>query len=85
MSSLIPSEFILVTIKTFEKTIFQNKVKAVSAYNDKGIFDVLAQHANFISLIKDFIILHQQNGAEEKIPIKTGILKVYANEVNIYL
>lgn len=85
MSSLIPNDVILVTIKTFEKTIFQNKVKAISSYNDKGIFDVLAQHANFISLIKDFIILHQQNGVEEKIPIKTGILKVYANEVNIYL
>jgi len=57
---------------------------AVSSYNEKGLFDVLPFHTNFISLIKTKLVLHK--GREEKeIKVGTGLLRVEKNLVSIYL
>lgn len=76
---------IAVKVRNREKTIFEGEVKAVSSENDKGVFDVLPRHANFISIIKNRIVLHGQRREKRKIQIKSGILKVWENQVSIYL
>ena len=73
-----------VTIKNRENTLFDGQVTAVSSFNDLGIFDVLPRHENFISLIKDKIILHK-NEKQKEFKIGQGVLKVRENNVNIYL
>lgn len=78
-------ELILLKIQTKEGMSFNDKVKAVTSYNDKGIFDVLAEHENFISVIKNKIIIHQIDGKDKEMKIDTGVLKVYANEAHIFL
>lgn len=75
---------LFVVIKDRENTIFQDKVKAVTSFNEIGVFDVLPQHAHFISLIKDNIILHKDNGREE-IKIEGGVMKVFEDKVEIYI
>lgn len=52
--------------------IYNDKVEAVSSKNDKGIFDILPEHENFISVIKEM-------------KIENGILRAYKNRVNIYI
>lgn len=86
MNGLINTqELIKVMIRTREGIIFDDKVKGLSSYNEKGVFDILPQHANFISLITNTIILHQKNDIDQLIPITSGILRVLEDEIKIYL
>lgn len=76
---------ISVKIRNREKVLFQGSVKSVSSENERGVFDVLPQHANFISIIKKKIVLHKPEKTKQEIEIETGILKVWENQISIYL
>lgn len=76
---------IAVTIKNRKGVLVQEEVKAISSLNDKGIFDILPEHANFISIIKDNIVLHKKDGSKNEMKIGKGVLRVYENEIHIYL
>jgi len=76
---------ILVTVRNREKILFQDKIKAMTSFNEVGPFDVLPEHANFISLIKKTLVLHKESGQKEELQIDDGVLKVYENEVRIYI
>lgn len=75
---------IQVTIKSRENTFYDGEVTGVSSYNDVGLFDVLPMHENFISIIRNKIILHK-NDKQKEFKIDQGVLKVRDNKVNIYL
>ncbi len=76
---------ILLKIQTKEGISFNDNVKAITSFNEKGIFDVLPQHENFISVIKNKIIIHTKDGKDKEIKIDNGVLKVYENEAHIFL
>lgn len=78
-------ELILLKIQTKEGTSFNDKVKAVTSFNDKGLFDVLAEHENFISIIKNKIIIHLETGESKEMKIDNGVMRVFGNEVHIFL
>ena len=78
-------KLILLEIQTKKGVSFIDKVKAVTTYNARGTFDILPEHENFISIIKNKIIIHMMDGEDKEIKIDTGVLKVYANEVHIFL
>ena len=65
--------------------ITKKEVAAISSVNKEGPFDVLPQHANFISIIKNELILYPTLNSPEKIPLKLGIFKFIKNEAKIYL
>ena len=65
--------------------LFSGKVKAVSSYNEKGLFDILSEHENFISLIYEKIVIHKNDDTKEEVKIDNGVLRVYKNNVNIYV
>lgn len=71
-------------IKDKEKVIFDGQVTAVSSFNDVGLFDILPLHENFISLVRDKIIVHDNNGQKE-FKINNGVLRVKEDKVDIYL
>lgn len=73
-----------VTIKNKERIVYEGQVTAVSSFNDVGLFDVLPLHENFISLVKDKIIVHDNSGQKE-FKINNGLLKVKDDKVDIYL
>lgn len=73
-----------VIIKNKESIIYDGQVTAVSSFNDVGLFDVLPLHENFISLVKDKIIIHDSSGQKE-FKINNGLLKVKDDKVDIYL
>ena len=74
-----------IDIKSRKKEYFKGKAHTLTSINETGEFDVLPYHANFITLIKDYIILDLKKGAERKIDIDTGVLSVEDNVVKIYL
>ena len=76
---------ILLKIQTKEGVSFNDKVRAITSFNEKGIFDVLPQHENFISVIKDKIIIHTKDVKDKEMKIDNGVLKVYENEAHIFL
>ena len=71
-----------VTIRTREKILFQGKVTGVTSLNERGIFDVLAGHENFISVVKEKLTIHD---SEKSFTFTTGILRVEENVITVYI
>lgn len=69
-----------------DKEAFSGKAKSVTSNNKKGVFDILPRHANFISLIYDFVSIIKENGEVLKINL-TGqsVMRVYEDKVDIFL
>lgn len=76
---------ISISIKNRQGTMFSETAKAVSSYNDKGPFDILPEHENFISIIKQKIIIHKLDNKTQEFKIDNGVLRVYKNNVNIFI
>ncbi len=76
---------LFVTVKEPGSTNFEGAAKAVTSFNDKGKFDVLPFHTNFISLIKEMVIIYKEDGSEKKIPLERGVIKVTADNVRILI
>ncbi|MFH1244364.1 MAG: hypothetical protein V1487_02205 [bacterium] len=71
-------------VRTDEKVLFEDEVEAVSSNNDVGVFDVLPQHIQFVTLVKEKIVAHRKNHDQE-IMIEGGILKVKDNVVEVFV
>ena len=83
--NIVKNQKLLAVIRDRNNLLFQGSVKAVSSLNDKGLFDVLPQHANFITLIKEFVTVHLPGKQEKRIEVESGVLKVRDNNVEVYL
>ncbi|OGK35335.1 hypothetical protein A3A93_02900 [Candidatus Roizmanbacteria bacterium RIFCSPLOWO2_01_FULL_38_12] len=74
-----------ISILSPDKIIYLGQAEAVTCKNEKGVFDILPLHSNFISLIDDYIIIHLPRGREHKIKIGRGLLKAIENKITILL
>ena len=57
----------------------------VSSYNKKGKFDVLPQHANFISLIQKSLVIRDNRGQTREINVNNGLMRVKKDIVEVYI
>ena len=76
---------ISVTIYDLEAIVYKGKIKALTSVNEKGKFDILPLHSNFISIVKDYLILHEREGKDKEFKLKRGVLRVVNNEISIFL
>lgn len=74
-----------VTVKGPSKQEFKGEAVSVTSLNKKGKFDVLPFHINFISLIKEYVIIIQKDKKKITFPLQSGIMKVYEDNVNILI
>lgn len=74
-----------VILRDRDKVIINSDVQTISGVNEKGIFDILPLHSNFITLIEQHIILTRTDGTKEEVVVNNGILRVIENRVEIYL
>lgn len=81
----IPSKNLILHVRNPERIVFEGEVEALSSINDKGPFDVLGNHGNFISIVKDRLIIYHKGGKKEDMKIEKGVLKVVANDVHVFL
>jgi len=79
------SKILKVEVINMEKIVYQGKAKTVSSVNEKGPFDILPSHENFISIIeKKVVIIHSDNQKKE-FKVEQGILKVQNNKIWVFL
>lgn len=74
-----------VIVRDRNALVFEGSVEGISSFNDKGPFDILAQHANFITLIKKELVLHLTDRQEKRVDATSGVLKIRDNMIEIYL
>jgi F0F1-type ATP synthase epsilon subunit len=82
---MLTDSILTVVVRNKDNILYSGQAFAVSAINDKGPFDVLAQHESFISLIKDKIIIRTTPTTKKEIQIENGILKIYKDNVRVYV
>lgn len=82
---MLKASILTVVVRNKDKILYSGQAYAVTAVNDRGIFDILAQHESFISLIKDRITIHTTPQEKKEIQIENGIVRVYKDKVYIYV
>jgi F0F1-type ATP synthase epsilon subunit len=76
---------LFVSVKSPQQTHYEGWAKAISSINNKGKFDILGYHANFITIIKHSITIHLENKEKITIPLEQGVIKVSKNNVRVFL
>ena len=75
-----------VIARSRNKEYFNGEAQSLSAVNGKGIFDILPDHENLVSLIFGYLDILPIKGAKVHIPIEgKGVLRVYKNVIDVYL
>ncbi len=72
-------------VRTPEKLIFKGEARAVSSVNERGPFDVLPSHQNFITIIHEKLVIIDTNGEKQDIQVQRGVMRVHENEVTVFL
>jgi F-type H+-transporting ATPase subunit epsilon len=67
------------------QTLYDGPALSVSASNKVGPFDILADHANFFSLLTEGDIVVNTGYQTFNFPIQHGIVKVKNNEVTLFI
>jgi F0F1-type ATP synthase epsilon subunit len=74
-----------VRILSPKKTLFSGLASSLTSVNSSGKFDILAQHANFITLIKNTPInLIKDNGESLTFNFNVAIILAINNVVTVY-
>lgn len=63
---------------------FEGEVSAVSAINETGPFDVLKDHANFISILPAGSVKILTRFGKREVEISRGILRASNNRVTLF-
>ncbi|MDC0449028.1 hypothetical protein OAL67_00240 [bacterium] len=74
-----------VSIRSREKHLFDGNVSTLTSINDTGEFDVLGYHANFVTLIKKYVLLDKGLSTQKKFEFDTAVLSVASNKVDVYV
>lgn len=72
-------------VRVRDGVIYEGKVISISSYNEVGKFDVLPEHANFISLINKGLVIREKGGSEKEIKFDNALMRVRENNVEVYL
>jgi len=78
-------ETIHVIVRNRTQILFDGDVKSVTSKNDTGLFDILPEHTNFISIITSPLILGKIDGQKQQIFFQNGLIKVKDNSIFCYI
>jgi F0F1-type ATP synthase epsilon subunit len=76
---------LILTVKSRNGVILAGTFKSVTSNNDKGRFDVLSYHANFISLIRDYVEYIGFDDKKGMLPIRDAVMRVDDNKVDVFM
>lgn len=82
---MLKDSILTIIVRNKDQVLYSGQAFAVTAYNDNGLFDVLAQHESFISLIRNKVVIHITPTKTQEIQIENGILRVYKDQIFIYV
>ncbi len=72
-------------IQSRDGILFQGEITSLTAKNSHGTFDILKNHANFISLVGETLIIRDKEKIEREMRVENAILKAKENNVEIYV
>ncbi|KKU02752.1 MAG: H+transporting two-sector ATPase delta/epsilon subunit [Candidatus Amesbacteria bacterium GW2011_GWA1_46_35] len=78
-------DLLTVIIRDRKGVVWEGEAAAVTGRNVKGPFDILPEHANFISIISKKLIIKTPDKKSREFNVESGILQVRENKVMIYL
>lgn len=78
-------ETIVVDIRSRKEKFFHGDAKSVTSINETGEFDVLPQHANFVTLIRGHVIVDKGLPSEKRFELDNGVLAAKTKAVDVYL
>jgi len=64
---------------------FQGQAHSVTSINTTGVFDILPMHANFVTLVKDYLIVDRGLATEKRIEFKTAVMSAIGNKIDVYV
>lgn len=79
------TEELKVDIRNRKEQFYDGTAKTVSSINDTGEFDVLPKHANFVTLIRGYVIVDRGLPSEKKFEVDNGVLAAKTGAVDVYL
>ncbi len=74
-----------VVVRDINGALFDGSASAVSSINDKGKFDILVSHANFVTTLKDYVLVHSNNKNPFTVKLQRGIMRVKENRVEVFV
>lgn len=74
-----------VYIRSRTKNVFKGFAYSVTGLNEKGEFDILPLHQNFISMVSNYILLDKGRTSQKEIAIQSGVLKCEEDTVDVFL
>ena len=72
-------------IRSRTKVYYKGSAKSLSAKNPTGEFDILPMHANFVTMIKGWVVIDRSLPTEKKIEFDSGVISVTGNRVDVYV
>ncbi len=79
------NQLLSVKVATPQTVLFEGKAAMVSSTNSQGTFDILPQHANFITIIENQpIVIIQEDGKRLSLGFSKAILATKDDKVSIY-
>lgn len=72
-------------ILTRQGILFDSEVDSVSSTNSEGKFDVLRQHTQFISIIKDKITIRTLDGKVQELAVDNAVMRVKDGQIQVFL
>lgn len=73
-----------IRINSPKEIIWEGEAKSVSSVNSQGPFDILSEHANFITIVQDRDIKVKTEKEELKFHFKNSLIYMHNNLVLIY-
>ena len=74
-----------VSIKAKDRVLYEGNVSTLTSKNERGVFDILILHTNFITLVSDYVIIDKGLSTEKRFDFEKGVLYVLSNKVDIYV
>lgn len=76
---------LLVTVVSPQQIIYSGEAKSISSTNSSGLFDLIPEHANFVTIIENQpIIIRTNNNQKVEFKFPLAIIYITANTVKIY-
>jgi len=74
-----------VKVRDTENIIYEGEVERISSFNEVGPFDIYPMHANFISIIRQELVLYDNNQRVKELAFEQAVMKVKQDSANIFL
>ena len=74
-----------VTIEDTGTVLYEGPAYAVSSTNERGPFDILPYHNNFIALVQKYITIHKTKDEKIDLQIESGVLRQHQNKVQVFV